>query len=267
MDVAAGALRVSAGPRTDTVVVVKPSDPDSEADVQAARETRVDYTAGRLSVQVPRPSAWSMFVRGPMVDIELELPEGSDLDAHSGWAGVLSDGRLGDVTIDTSGDVRLERTGRLHLKTRHGNVTVGSAAGHAEVRASSGTIALDEVDGTATIATNSGNVMIGAVTGPARVQAASGNVRIRRALGSLDVTTAYGTLQVDEVVEGSIVLETAYGTVDIGVRQGSVAWLDLSSQAGQVHNSLEAADGPEATDRTVQIRARTRYGAITVRRA
>jgi len=62
-------------------------------------------------------------------------------------------------------------------------------------------------------------------------------------------------------------LETAYGAIEVGVREGTAAWLDVSSGSGSVHNSLTASEGPEQSEDTVKIRARTRYGNIDVRRA
>jgi hypothetical protein len=40
----------------------------------------------------------------------------------------------------------------------------------------------------------------------------------------------------------------------------------VSTQFGRVHNHLDAADGPEPADETVEVRARTSYGDIVIRR-
>ena len=61
--------------------------------------------------------------------------------------------------------------------------------------------------------------------------------------------------------------ETARGRVDIGVAEGVAAWLDLETSFGNVQNCLDAAAQPEAGEDTVEVRARTAFGDITVRRA
>jgi len=63
------------------------------------------------------------------------------------------------------------------------------------------------------------------------------------------------------------VLETAAGELEVGIREGTAAWLDVSSHYGRVRNSLDETDSPEQSEATVEIRARTSYGDINIRRA
>jgi hypothetical protein len=63
------------------------------------------------------------------------------------------------------------------------------------------------------------------------------------------------------------VLETRAGDVDVGIREGTAAWLDVDARAGRVHNALAVADAPAATDEKVEVRARTTVGDIAIRRA
>ena len=58
-----------------------------------------------------------------------------------------------------------------------------------------------------------------------------------------------------------------YGRLEIGIREGTAALLDVSSGFGRVENSLSASDGPQPSDETVQLRARTSYGDIVIRRS
>jgi hypothetical protein len=62
-------------------------------------------------------------------------------------------------------------------------------------------------------------------------------------------------------------VQTSYGGIEIGIRHGSAAWLELSSRRGRVHNALEATDGPAQDDDTVEVRASTNWGDILIRRA
>jgi len=79
--------------------------------------------------------------------------------------------------------------------------------------------------------------------------------------------TANGNIRIGEVVNGAIVLETAAGELEIGIREGTAAWLDVSSQYGRVRNLLDETDSPEQSEATVEIRARTSYGDIKIHRA
>src|ERR1035437_3220832 len=68
-------------------------------------------------------------------------------------------------------------------------------------------------------------------------------------------------------VDGAIVLETAVGELEVGIREGTAAWLDVSAQYGRVRNSLDEASSPEQSEATVEVRARTSYGKILIHRA
>ena len=67
-------------------------------------------------------------------------------------------------------------------------------------------------------------------------------------------------------MRGSVVLETGFGELELGVREGTTAWLDVIAQHGSVRSELNAIDGPQQSDETVEVRARTGYGDIVIRR-
>jgi hypothetical protein len=67
-------------------------------------------------------------------------------------------------------------------------------------------------------------------------------------------------------VRGSVVLETGVGDVEVGIREGTAAWLDVSSRLGKLHNALESAGAPGSSAEKVEVRARTSVGDIVVRR-
>jgi hypothetical protein len=62
-------------------------------------------------------------------------------------------------------------------------------------------------------------------------------------------------------------LQTAFGELEVGIREGTAALLDVRSQFGRVRSELDASDGPEASDETVEVRARTAHGDIVIRRS
>ncbi|WP_432074544.1 DUF4097 family beta strand repeat-containing protein [Streptomyces wuyuanensis] len=261
----AGSIQFIAGDRLDTVVEVRPRDPKRDHDVRTADQTEVTYASGELTVRTPKAN---LFGRTGTVDVTVELPAGSRLDVSGAWVQVLGEGRLGEVRVKTSsGDVRLDTTGPLKLTASHGSIHVDRVEGAAEITSSSGSLRVGLVDGPAVLKNSHGTTTVGAATGELRVRGANGDIEIRRAEDSVTAITAHGTLRVGEVACGTVQLETSYGAIEVGVREGTAAWLDVSSGSGQVRNTLSASEAPEQSEGTVKVRARTRHGNIDIRRA
>jgi len=78
--------------------------------------------------------------------------------------------------------------------------------------------------------------------------------------------SAHGDIRLGEAVRGSVVLETGVGDVEVGIREGTAAWLDVSSRLGKLHNALDRADAPGSSVEKLEVRARTSVGDIVVRR-
>jgi DUF4097 and DUF4098 domain-containing protein YvlB len=268
IELTVGDVRVGASDRTDTVVEVSPSDRSNEADVKAAGQTGVELSHGRLLVKAPKQRRpYSPFRTSGSIDLAIQLPEGSHVQGDASVANFRGEGRLGACRITTAtGHIWLDRTGPLHLTTSGGDVTVDHAEGHAEVTGT-GEIRIRELDGTAVIKNLNGNTWVGEATGDLRCNAANGGITVDRARAGVGVRTANGTIRVGEAVRGSIVLETAFGQLEVGIREGTAALLDVRSEFGRVRNSLEASDGPGPSDETVEVRARTSYGDIVIRRS
>jgi DUF4097 and DUF4098 domain-containing protein YvlB len=263
--VGAGSIRFTASDRLDTVVEVRPLNPKRDKDVRAAEQTEVAYVSGVLTV---RTKERRLIGPSGAVDVTVDLPTGSRVDMNGSWTQVLGEGRLGEVRVKASGgDVRLDSTGPLQLTVSHGSITVDRVEGMAEVVTSFGSLRVGTVDGPAVLKNSHGTTTVGAAIGDLQVSGAHGNIDIARAEGSVTATTAHGTLRVDEVARGTVQLETAYGAIEVGIREGTAAWLDVSSERGQVRNTLAASEAPQETEDTVEVRARTRWGNIDVRRA
>jgi Putative adhesin len=263
-----GDVRITASDRTDTVVVVSPSDSSKESDVKAAERTRVEYSHGRLLIKTPRTwKQYTPFGGGESIDVAIELPAGSHAEGEASVADFRCDGRFGECRFTTAaGNIRLDHTGPLHLSTGAGSVTVDRAVGRAEVTGS-GQVRIREIDGPAVIKNLNGVTWVGEVTGDLRCNAANGDITVDRALAGVGAKTANGAVRIGEVVRGSVVLSTANGELEVGIREGTAALLDVRSQFGRVRNSLAASDGPEPSDQTVEVRARTSYGDIVIRRS
>jgi DUF4097 and DUF4098 domain-containing protein YvlB len=266
IDLAIGDVRISAADRGTTVVDVQPSDASSEEDLKLAEQIRVEYANEQLLVKAPKLRSW-LSKRGPSVDVTIELPAGSHVHGALGLGDVHCDGRLGDCRIKTGlGRIGLDQADTLNLRSGAGDISVERAAGRAEVTAGSGDVRLREVDGSAVIKNSNGDTWVGTAAGDLRLNAANGSIAVDLAQASVGAKSANGDVRLGEVVRGSVVLETKIGDLEVGIREGTAAWLDVNSQFGRVHNALEAADGPQTSAETVEVRARTSVGEVVIRR-
>lgn len=266
VDFAMGDLRIIASERTDTVVEVRPSNAARAADVKAAERTTVDYSNGRLLVKGPKQPFFTS--RKESINVVIELPAGSDVHGDASIGQFRMEGRIGECRFKTSvGDISLDQSGEVNLQTESGDISVDRALGNATITTGSGSVRIREIDGAATIKNSNGSTTIGEVTGELRMNAANGDLSVDRTRSSVTAKAAYGSVRIGEVVRGSIQLESGHGKLDVGIRVGTAAWLDVSTQFGRVYNTLQAHDGPQQSDETVEVRARTAFGDITIARS
>jgi hypothetical protein len=269
VELGVGDLTIRADDRTDTVVEVRPSDPERKADVAAAEQTRVEYAAGRLLVRAPKGwKEYSPWGGNGSVAVTIALPAGSDVQTETGVTALRATGRLGRLDHKSGvGEVLLDETGPLHLKTGAGDVTVTRAVGEVQVTTGTGSIHLGAVDGTAVVKNSNGDTWIDAVTGDTQVNAANGRITVGRAQASVSAKSANGDITLSEVRRGSIHATTAAGRVDVGVLDGVAAWLDLDTKFGAIRSGLDATERPASNEGTVEVRARSSFGDVTVHRA
>jgi hypothetical protein len=262
-----GDARIIAAERDSTVVEVQPSDPANEEDVKAAGLTRIELAHDKLLVKAPKPRGWLGRDRGGSVDVTIEVPAGSSLQGSLGWGDLRSDGPLGDCRIKSGlGLVLLDEVAALRVRSGAGDVAVDRAAGHAEVTAGSGDVRLRELGAGAVIKNSNGSTAVGVVAGDLRVKAANGDITVDSAQATVVAKSANGDVRVGEVARGTVALETHAGEVEVGIREGTAAWLDVRALAGRVRNALDAADAPDPSAETVELRARTSLGDIVIRR-
>jgi Putative adhesin len=270
IELAQGAVHLIATDRADTVVVVNPGDPSRQADVEAAQQTEVEQSGGAIVVKAPRRRSLGDHLglrKGGSVEITVELPAGSRVRAKAGYADYRADGRLGDTVIESgAGDIRLDHTGHLRAVTGAGAVTVNRVDGAAVV-IGAGDMSLGDVAGDVEVKSLNGRTWIGKVGGTLKVKSANGDIAVDQAHADISAKTANGAIQLGEVLSGSVVLETASGGLEVGIGAGTSAWVDARTRFGRVHNSLDAAEGPEPSKATVEVRARTSFGDIVIRRA
>jgi Putative adhesin len=264
-----GDVRITATERTDTKVDVRPTDPEKEADVEAAAQTRVEYGGGRLLVK--GASGWRQWLprRGhESIDIEISLPVGSRVQVDAGVASLRAVGRLGECSGRVGvGDVQLDDADALNFRTGAGDITAERVDGKIELVTGSGVVRVGTVEGPAWIKNSNGETSVDAVIGDVHVNAANGSIAIGRADAGVVAKTANGRVSIGEVAHGTAVAQSAFGDLEIGIREGVPVWLDLRTKFGQVRNELDTSSEPGDRSDAVEVHASTTMGDIEIRRS
>ena len=227
-------VRIEAGDRADTVVEVRPANEAARDDVNAAERTRVENVPGRVLVRTPRN--WRMYTprgHGGAVEVHIELPAGSRVIAKSAMGSVRATGALGETQIKTGlGDIDVERTATARLTTGAGDVEVGHVAGAAELTTGTGEIRAGELHGPTVIKNATGDVRVGAAA-----------ARLRRGANRL--------------------WRRSRSASPTGRRPGSIS----GPATARCATTSIAAGPPGPGETTVEVRANSGYGDITINRA
>jgi len=268
LEVAVANVDITASDRTDTVVAVLPTNENRKGDVAAAEQTTVDYVDGVLRISTPKGwRQWRPWGGRESVDVRIALPSGSDVRGSAGVVALRTTGRVGELRFRAgAGNVHVDQSGPVKLLVGAGDIDVGHTLGDVDVK-TTGTVRVGTVDGAAVIKNSNGDTSIHDVVGDLRVHTANGNVVVDRARATVAAKSANGDVRLDAIERGTIVAETARGTVEVGIRAGVAAWLDLNTAFGTVRNDLDAGSRPEPGEDAVDVRARTAFGDITIRRA
>jgi hypothetical protein len=268
LELGVGDLRIVASDRADTIVDVQPSDPTRESDVARARQTRVEYTNGSLLVRPPKGwRYWAPWSGQGSINVRIDVPAGSQVRGRAGVATLHCTGRIGECRYTTGvGDIVLEHAGPVELDSGAGDVIVDVATGRVDVK-TAGAVRIGRLDGPAVVKNRNGDTWIGEVTGDARVNASNGDISIDLPHATVAAKTANGDIRLGEVTHGAVVAQSAFGAVEVGVRDGVAAWLDLETKFGTVKNDLEAAERPEPGEDSVEVQARTSMGDIAIHRS
>ena len=179
LDVPAGRVRFIAADRADTAVEVLPADALTGRDVRAAEQTTVDYAGGVLRIETPAKNRYL----GPpgSIEVTVQLPAGSRVEAKAASAEFRAVGRLGDVAVEGAyRQIKLDEAASVRLTAIDGDVEVGRLNGPAEISTARGNIRITEaVRGTVVLRTQSGDISVVAAAGVSAV---------------LDAGTSYGRI-------------------------------------------------------------------------
>jgi DUF4097 and DUF4098 domain-containing protein YvlB len=203
LDIPAGRVRFIAADRADTAVEVLPADASNGRDVKAAERTEVEYGDGVLRIEASAKNR--ILGSSGSIEVTIQLPAGSRVEAKAASAEFRGVGRLGDVAFEgAQGSVKLDEAASARLTLLAGDVSVGRLGGPAEISTQKGDIRIAEaVRGTVELRTEAGEISVGAAHGvSASLDAGTTHGRIHNALKNSDgaaglnihATTAYGDI-------------------------------------------------------------------------
>ena len=206
VDIPAGVIRLIAADRADTVVEVRPADAAKDRDVKAAEQAEITFRDGVLRVTATAKN--QLFGASGSIEVTVQLPAGSRVDAKAASAELRAVGRLGDVAVEGA-----------HT-----------------------TVKIDEAEGV-TVASSAGDVEIGRLTGPAEISVDKGDIRITEALrGTLVLSTRAGEISVGAAAGVSATLDAgvSHGRVHNALRNSEGAGAALTIRATSGHGDITA---------------------------
>ncbi|MEU8876574.1 DUF4097 family beta strand repeat-containing protein [Streptomyces javensis] len=199
LDIPAGRVQIIAADRTDTAVEVRPTNASKSRDVKAAEQTTVGYADGALRIEVPMKNQHL----GPSgsVEVTVQLPAGSRIEAKAASTELRAVGRLGDIAFDGAyRQIKIDEAASVRLTAVDGDVEVGRLHGPAEISTARGDIRIAE--------------------------AVRGKVVLSTQQGDISVTAAAG-------VSASLDAGTSYGRVSNGLKNAGTAELEIHATTSQ----------------------------------
>ncbi|WP_250291154.1 DUF4097 family beta strand repeat-containing protein [Streptomyces atroolivaceus] len=204
LDIPAGRIQFIAADRTDTTVEVRPANPAKSRDVKTAEQTEVTYADGVLRVQAPEAKNRILGNSGS-VEVTVQLPSGSDVEARAAAAEFRGVGRLGDVAfVGGHRTIKLDEADSARLTGLDATITVGRLTGPGEISTQQGDVNVTEaVRGPLTLNTLQGDISVGAARGvSASLDAGTSYGRVTNTLKNTDgtaglaikATTAHGDI-------------------------------------------------------------------------
>lgn len=234
-----GSVTVSATATDETIVeVTARHDRDG---------VRVEHAAGSHRVTVEPDSR--RFGHNHHIDMAVRVPVGSKLEIATASAGIEVRGAVGEVAVNTaSGAISLEHVdGHAELGSASGSVSITSAERSVTFRSASGSLRVDEIGGACRATTASGSITIGTADDDVSAKSVSGRVEVR------------------EAHRGTLELHSTSGSIGVGVRRGTLVWLEVASTSGRVQSNLaDDSVAPAPDEQPLTLRAHSVSGSISV---
>lgn len=206
---------------------------------------RVDYAeaASRLVIEPV-----GRFRHSPKVAITVHLPAGSSIEVHTASASVDARGTVGPTEVHTAS----------------GSITLDAVEGPAAIASASGSVRVASVAGSLTFQSASGSLKAEHVGGECRARSASGSITIGAAEADVAAKSVSGRVLVGAAHCGTLDLHSTSGSVGVGVRKGTLVWLDVASVSGRVVSSLYDDGDPTGDETALNLHAHSVSGSITI---
>lgn len=259
IEVGPGTVAVRAVDTTKTAVRITGKDADRFVVEQHGRQ---------ISISSPRRWTVGLDLGLNSLQIEVQVPRGSDLHARFGSADLRTYGDLGNVQIKSgSGDLIVDTAGHVDISTGSGDVGVQHPGDDATIRTGSGDVAVAVASGGLSFTSGSGDLTVAQATGPVATKTGSGGVVIHELTGDATVTTASGDVTVRRMGSGAVRARTASGDITLGATSGTPVWTDATSVSGSVDSQLEHMGSPQDGQPFVEWHARSVSGSILLQHA
>jgi len=246
-----GTLRIVAEECTAATVEVAPDD-GSDASREAAERTRVELRDDALLIEAPDIAGGWLWRRGGRVRVTARVPLDSTLNLKVAAADAEIHGRWREAQIHSAS----------------GSLDIGHITNDIGINSASGDVRVLRVDGDLKLNSASGDIAVGAVGGTGAFHSASGDITVDDAGSSISARTASGDVTVRRARRGDFRVQTASGTVTIGVVSGTGVYLDVSTLSGSTYSDLDVgASAPEGKGAELSMHVRTVSGDVAVLRA
>ena len=203
LNIAAGRVQVIAADRADTTVEVLPANPGKGRDLKAVEQTTVEFADGVLRIHTAEPQN-QYFGPSGSLEVTVQVPAGSHVEARTASCELRGVGRLGDVAFEGAyRQIKIDEAASIRLTAVDGDVQVGRLGGPAQISTARGSIRIAEATrGAVVLHTQMGDISVGATAGvSACLDAGTGHGRVNNALKNdgtteLDIraTTGHGDI-------------------------------------------------------------------------
>jgi DUF4097 and DUF4098 domain-containing protein YvlB len=258
VEIGKGSVEIRATSTTTTILDIEGRDAD---------EVTVTFENNRLSVIGPKDGGSWFSGRDRDLQVEVELPTGSDVSVKTGSADIEVSGQVNEVRIKTgSGDVTCDTfTGAAQIETGSGDVEISEAMAELRIKSGSGDMSVGTCVGNLNVSTGSGDVEVGTTSAKTVVKTGSGDLNVATANADISLATGSGDMSIGTVRRGHVSLKGASSDLEIGIPAGTPVWADINTVTGSVRSNLESVGAPQEGQDHIELQARTVSGDITLR--
>lgn len=261
-----GHVTVHATDTSTSTVELEPMHGDSGAQDLIDSAT-VEQRGDEIVVLMPKMKS-GLFRRSAHILATITVPTHSSAKIETASADVETHGELGDTRVASgSGDLELDTVADADLKTGSGDIELATAHGNLDVKCGSADVKVGQLDGNGDVVAGSGDVVIDQVGGTLKIKTGSGDIVIRQAGEGVDAMAGSGDLVVRRIDHGRLKAKTGSGDIQVGVADGTAAYLDITTVTGEVTSSLDASEAPSEGDRSVELIIQAGTGDVVLQRA